>query len=214
SDPEGIVTSGLDRAILSIDGTTQDVYEKYRRKGDLGLVFENVKKLVVAKKKLGSLTPNLVWQFLTFEHNAHQVRDAIRMAYELGVDEIIVQTPFRVDSDDPAIRPVRISQQGRHRFVQWDGQWCTANWRKAIIETAGTVESLFQSSWEQRLCEAGADEETSSNRPTCNWLYQNITLDGAARLMPCCMAPDRSEKHLVFANFDSERDLINPPMAV
>jgi hypothetical protein len=56
SDPEGIVMSGLDLAILSIDGTTQDIYEKYRRKGDLGLVFENVKKLVAAKKKLGSVT--------------------------------------------------------------------------------------------------------------------------------------------------------------
>jgi len=214
SDPEGIVMSGLDLAILSIDGTTQDIYEKYRRKGDLGLVFENVKKLVAAKKKLGSVTPNLVWQFLTFEHNAHQVNDAMRMAREFGVDEIIVQTPFGVEIDDPSIRPVRTPHDGRHPFVQWDRQWCTANRRKAITETAGIVEPLFQSSWEQRLCEAGADEEPSSDRPTCNWLYQNITLDGAARLMPCCMAPDHSAKRLVFANFDSERDPINPPMAV
>jgi hypothetical protein len=50
SDPERIVMSGLDLAILSIDGTTQDIYEKYRRKGDLGFVFENVKKLVAPRR--------------------------------------------------------------------------------------------------------------------------------------------------------------------
>jgi hypothetical protein len=39
---------------------------------------------------------------LTFEHNAHQVNDAMRMAFEFRVDEIIVQTPFSVAINDPS----------------------------------------------------------------------------------------------------------------
>jgi hypothetical protein len=45
-------------------------------------------------------------------------------------------------------------------------------------------------------------------------LYQNITIDGAARIMPCCMAPGKDEKQLVWTTFDSQsRDLVNPPLA-
>src|SRR5438876_453211 len=43
--------------------------------------------------------------------------------------------------------------------------------------------------------------------------FQNITMDGAARLMPCCMAPAHSEKRLVFANFAPAADSVNSPMA-
>src|SRR5437660_7124965 len=102
-----IVASGLDYMILSIDGTTQAVYELYRRKGDLALVLENVRKLVAAKRSAGSTTPHLVWQFLTFEHNQHQTEEAIRMAKEIGVNQINVATPFEVDLEDPSIHAVR-----------------------------------------------------------------------------------------------------------
>lgn len=84
---EDIVESGLDCMILSIDGATQSVYECYRRKGNLALVLDNVRKLVAAKNALGIATPHLIWQFLTFEHNHHQVREAERMAVTLGVNE-------------------------------------------------------------------------------------------------------------------------------
>jgi hypothetical protein len=40
-----------------------------------------------------------------------------------------------------------------------------------------------------------------------------MTLDGAARIMPCCMAPDKADKHLVFANFTG-KDVVNSRMAM
>ncbi len=57
SDPDELVNSGLDRMVLSIDGTTQETYERYRRNGNLELVFENVRKLVAARKRSGLRTP-------------------------------------------------------------------------------------------------------------------------------------------------------------
>lgn len=49
-DAEALVASGLDYLIMSIDGATQETYQQYRKRGDLGLVLENVRKLVAAKK--------------------------------------------------------------------------------------------------------------------------------------------------------------------
>ena len=40
------------------------------------------------KKKRGSRTPVIEWQFLVMKHNQHQLDDARRMAEELGVDNL------------------------------------------------------------------------------------------------------------------------------
>ncbi|MSQ31653.1 MAG: radical SAM protein [Dehalococcoidia bacterium] len=83
---EEIVRSGLDALIMSIDGTTQEVYEKYRVGGQLKNVLANVKLLAKKKRELSSKTPMLEWQFIVMKHNEHQKGDVKRIAKELGVD--------------------------------------------------------------------------------------------------------------------------------
>ncbi len=75
---------------ISIDGATQGVYEKFRKKGDLETVFKNVRNLIQTKKLLGKRTPMVSWQYLAFEHNEHEIDDAIKLAQEFGVDQLIV----------------------------------------------------------------------------------------------------------------------------
>lgn len=82
------VESGLDRIIISIDGTTQEVYEQYRKKGQLSKVIEGTKNLIEAKEKLNSNTPHVVFQFLVVKPNEHQMDDVQRLGEELGVDEV------------------------------------------------------------------------------------------------------------------------------
>jgi pyruvate-formate lyase-activating enzyme len=214
---EAIVESGLDYMILSIDGATQSVYERYRRKGDLGLVLDNVGKLVAAKKALGIATPHLVWQFLTFEHNHHELSDAERMAARLGVNEFAARTPFGVEIDDPSIRAVKSPCEGSRMLDYQRGTKSIEFWSKAIRHRADTIDELFRKAWETRIQQAEWESVAPQAR-TCPWLYYNLTMDGAARIMPCCMAPDRSEKNLVFANFESSEtanalSIVNSPMA-
>src|SRR5690349_5492845 len=65
------VESGLDRLIISIDGTTQDVYQQYRKGGKLAKVIEGTKNVVAWKKKLKSDTPFIFFQFLVVRPNEH-----------------------------------------------------------------------------------------------------------------------------------------------
>src|ERR1700710_1903878 len=51
------IESGLDRLIISIDGTTQQVYQQYRVGGTLDKVLEGAKNLVKWKRQLKSKTP-------------------------------------------------------------------------------------------------------------------------------------------------------------
>lgn len=86
------VESGLDRIIISLDGTTQDVYQQYRIEGDLDKVIEGTKRLVEWKKKLKSKTPYIIFQFLVVKPNEHQIEDAKKLTKKLGVNEIRFKT--------------------------------------------------------------------------------------------------------------------------
>lgn len=86
------IESGLDRLIISIDGTTQDVYEQYRVGGKLDKVLEGARNIVKWKKELKSKTPFVFFQFLVVKPNEHQVEDIKKLAKEIGVDEVRFKT--------------------------------------------------------------------------------------------------------------------------
>ena len=86
------VESGLDRLIISIDGTTQEVYEQYRVGGRLDKVLAGAKNIVKWKKTLNSSKPFVVFQFLVVKPNEHQIDDVKQLAKEVGVDDVWFKT--------------------------------------------------------------------------------------------------------------------------
>lgn len=86
------VKSGLNRLIISIDGTTQEVYEQYRVGGQLHKVLEGTRNIVAAKKQLKSKTPHIVFQFLVVKPNEHQMNEVEQLASQLGVDEVLFKS--------------------------------------------------------------------------------------------------------------------------
>ena len=96
------VESGLDRMIISIDGTTQETYENYRVGGKLDKVIEGAKNVVKWKKELNSKTPHVIFQFLVVKPNEHQLEDVKRLGVEVGVDEVRFKTAQVYDyENDP-----------------------------------------------------------------------------------------------------------------
>jgi len=86
------IESGLDRLIISIDGTTQEVYQQYRVGGQLNKVLEGTKNIVNWKKKLNSKTPFIIFQFLVVKPNEHQIEDVKKLGKEMGVDDVWFKT--------------------------------------------------------------------------------------------------------------------------
>lgn len=99
------VLSGLDRLIISIDGTTQEVYEQYRVHGSLEKVLKGTKNIVKWKKELKSKTPHLIFQFLVVAPNEHQIEDVKKLAKEIGVDEVRFKTAqvYQFEHGNPLI---------------------------------------------------------------------------------------------------------------
>jgi len=88
ANAEATVRSGLDRLIISIDGTTQEVYEQYRKEGSIANVIQGTRNIVKWKKKLRSATPHVIFQYLVVKPNEHQIEDVKILAKSLGVNEV------------------------------------------------------------------------------------------------------------------------------
>ncbi len=82
------VESGLDKLIVSMDGTDQETYEKYRIGGKLNKVTEGIKNIQRWKRDLKSRTPFLTVQFIVFRTNEHQIPEIKKLCKELGVDKL------------------------------------------------------------------------------------------------------------------------------
>lgn len=87
-----IIHSGTDRLIISLDGSDQETYEKYRIKGNLQKVKEGIEKLSAEKRKMHAKNPLIVIQCLVFKHNQYQLKDIKKMATQLGADYVIFKS--------------------------------------------------------------------------------------------------------------------------
>jgi len=86
------IESGLDRMIISVDGTTQETYENYRKEGNLEAVLQGARNIVKWKKKMNSSTPHTIFQFLVVKPNEHQIDEIYKLAEEIGIDEVKLKT--------------------------------------------------------------------------------------------------------------------------
>ncbi|MGH7786342.1 MAG: radical SAM protein [Candidatus Binatia bacterium] len=86
---ERLVRSGLTTLTVSIDGARQATYERYRVRGDLQTVLANCRLVIEAKRRLGSTTPAVNWEFHVFPHNLDDYRAVGAMAAELGMGLLV-----------------------------------------------------------------------------------------------------------------------------
>lgn len=144
---EETVQSGLDRILISIDGTTQDVYEQYRVAGKLEKVLEGTRNLVAAKRALKSKTPHIVFQFLVVKPNEHQIEEVKKLAAELGVDEVKLKTAQVYDYENGNDLIPTIDKYSRYK-INGDGKYhiknellnhCWKLWHSCVITWDGRI---------------------------------------------------------------------------
>ncbi|MCB0762175.1 MAG: SPASM domain-containing protein [Flavobacteriales bacterium] len=141
------VESGLDRLIISVDGTTQEVYEQYRVHGDLDKVLEGARNVIKWKKALNSPTPHVIFQFLIVRPNEHQVEEIKQLGSEIGVDEVRFKTAQVYDYEHGNELIPTVDGYSRYRRKK-DGTWevknqlinqCWRMWSSCVVTWDGLV---------------------------------------------------------------------------
>lgn len=103
---EQAVASDLARLLVSVDGATQETYEKYRRGGRLEVVLRNLRLLVEAKRRAGSFTPFITLRTLINRYNEHELDQLRQLAADLGVDSF-------------STGPIFVNTRDRRQVEEW-----------------------------------------------------------------------------------------------
>jgi len=141
------IESGLDRLIISIDGTTQEVYQQYRIGGKLEKVLEGARNIVKWKKQLNSKTPYVFFQFLVVKPNEHQIEDIKKLAKEIGVDDVRFKTAQIYDYENGnALIPTidkfsryKKNASGKYEIKNALDNHCWKLWHACVISWDGLV---------------------------------------------------------------------------
>jgi len=141
------VESGLDRLIISVDGTTQETYEQYRIGGNLAQVLQGARNVVAWKRRLRARHPHIIFQFLVVRPNEHQIEDLKRLAREIGADEVKLKTAQVYDYRHG--HPLIPEQDRYARYARLpDGTWaprhalhnhCWKLWHACVVTWDGLV---------------------------------------------------------------------------
>jgi radical SAM protein with 4Fe4S-binding SPASM domain len=166
-----IVESGLDRLIISVDGTDQETYSKYRVGGNLQTVLQGIQNIVYWKTTLKSRVPIVEIQFLVLGSNEHQLEDIRKIAKELKADFLSLKSaqlnsftgnPYFTSMDEHS--RYKLDEQGKitpknkfpdhcHRLwhspvITWDGKVVACCYDKNAEHFFGDLnETSFRSIW-------------------------------------------------------------------
>ncbi len=142
-----IIEAGLDRLIVSLDGTDASTYQKYRRGGDFDKVTENISRFMKIRKELGAKAPYVELQFIVFKHNEHQIREIKRLGKDLGVDRTVLKTAqlYEFNEGNPLMPGlVKYSryeeyEPGKYRIKNPLPNRCYRSWSSPVITWDGDV---------------------------------------------------------------------------
>jgi radical SAM protein with 4Fe4S-binding SPASM domain len=125
------IESGLDKLIISLDGTDAKAYQQYRVGGDFEKVIAGIREIIKQKELLslnhrygskGSQNnkPRIILQFLYLKSNQHQIKEIKQLGKELGVDKVELKTAqFYNFADGNPLMP----DEPRHsRYIKISGQ--------------------------------------------------------------------------------------------
>ncbi|NJN41281.1 MAG: radical SAM protein [Flammeovirgaceae bacterium] len=141
------VESGLDRLIISVDGTTQETFESYRIGGQLTKVIQGAENVIRWKRTLKSKTPHVVFQFLVVKPNEHQIPDVMTLAKRIGVDDVYLKTAQIYDYKNGSPLIPTQSKYSRYELMN-DGSYkikndllneCWKMWHSCVVTWDGKV---------------------------------------------------------------------------
>jgi MoaA/NifB/PqqE/SkfB family radical SAM enzyme len=172
---DDLMSSGLDYLNASIDGFSQETYQVHRVGGDLGLVKQNLERLVEARSRLGAST-EITYKYLVFKHNEHEVFAARDYCQQLGI-RFVFGDAFITDA---AWLPSH-RQHELPYYSQADVQRRQLEW-----EAAGKGSYWGEHELTPNWIPGKATEMHAP--PFCGWHYGVSVVTAGGPVAPCCAA--------------------------
>lgn len=200
---EGLVKYQFASITCSIDGATQETYGLYRRRGNLANVLENIRQINEYKLRYKSQKPVLTWQFVGFNHNAHEIPAAKEMAASLDMgfyvklswdptNETTGDNPYadlvRAETKSGSVNRAEYAQQTGNTYMAQE--CCSQLWLQPQINFDGKMLGCATNTWDDygNVFESGLTAVMESER----FEYAKLMLLGKAgprNDVPCTHCP-------------------------
>jgi len=116
---ESLVKYKVRILLVSIDGATNETYQIHRQGGDFQQVIENIKIINRYKQQYHSKLPVLIWQFIVFGHNEHEISLARSTAKKLNMRFFL---KFNVYPEYSPVKDVSLikKEMGYHSIAEYE----------------------------------------------------------------------------------------------
>ncbi len=144
---KALVESGLNKIIVSVDGTNQKTYQKYRKGGQLELALQGIEHLNYWKKALKSKTPFVEIQMVVFKTNEHQIAEMKTLAKKLNVNRLALKSAQLYNFENGHELLTSIDKYARYKMLP-NGKYALKNklhnrcfrlWSGAVVTAKGDV---------------------------------------------------------------------------
>lgn len=159
-----LAASGLETLVVSLDGTSQETYAHYRVGGGYDLVMSNVKKLVEAKNRARSKTPEIIWQFLVNRYNEHEISTAKGIADSLKVT--LDLRPISLADNEPDVRHESFNIE--ERKLAW------------LPQNDTYIHDCYKGEYSYPL-----------SKGVCPQLFSRVMVMADGKILPCCEVWDQ-----------------------
>ena len=155
----GMIAGKSLRVVFAVDGSTQEMHEKYRRFTNLQKVLNNMKAISETKSFVEGHT-------IMFKHNQDHLEDIKKLCLDYGADSYRITTSDRFDNSN--------STEGKYFHFE---------------NELGEKDMLEIASYEApgSFISHTNNKKTLENEIQCRWKYSNrilVNIDG--QVYPCC----------------------------
>jgi MoaA/NifB/PqqE/SkfB family radical SAM enzyme len=145
---EGLVKYRVQRLQCSIDGASQETYQRYRVRGNYETVIRNIETINRHKERHASRLPVLAWQFIAFGHNEHEIPLARAKAAELGM-EFAVKLSW--DDDLSPVRNTRMIRRSVPERAASRAEYKKRTGRDYMVRICDQLWDRPQINWDGKL---------------------------------------------------------------
>jgi len=212
---EALVKYQLRAMTVSIDGATNESYRQYRVGGDFDKVIQRIEKINHYKELYNSPYPKLVWQFIIFGHNEHEIAQAREMADRLNMlffPKLNAYSVYAPVKDQDAVKKdsgltVASREEFKQKGKRYYGMPCEQLWFSPQVNWDGKLFGCCVNGWMDfgNVFESGLTECIKGER----YQYAKQMLMGvkkARKDMPCTTCPYyRRDEALMFQRGNKEQ---------
>lgn len=123
-----LIEERLNHLVVSLDGISQESYEKYRVNGSIKKVLEAVERIKKEKNRQNSKFPFITWQFIVFDHNKHEIEQAKKLVKKWGFDRIVF-----IENRGDMGKELFVKKNNLAKFK------CNFLWNQSVVNWDGSV---------------------------------------------------------------------------